>query len=291
MKNQRYLAFSDESRYNINQYRSIAVLSLPFPEYEGLVTEFSKILEESGIRELKYGSLTSAKMRFGALKTIDLIREKALKRQLRIDVIIWNITDSRHGVVGRDDKTNLQIMYYQLFKNIITKRWGMGCDWHLFPDEQILVNWDEMVDYLERRIGNLYLVEGRTFEDLTKERRAWKIEKIQQVKSSGCLLVQIADLFAGIGPYSWANYQKFKEWEKKKDCQTTLFPNANKIQLSTSDREKCEVLRHLYTTCNDSRLILSINHKKGLWTPNPENPINFWCYEPQSDLDKAPVKP
>jgi hypothetical protein len=27
-----------------------------------------------------------------------------------------------------------------------------------------------------------------------------------------------------------------------------------------------------------------------LWTPKCSNPVNFWLYVPQHDLDKAPIK-
>jgi len=34
---------------------------------------------------------------------------------------------------------------------------------------------------------------------------------------------------------------------------------------------------------------VSLRKYKGLRTMKPSNPINFWWYEPQSDLDKAPT--
>ena len=285
-----YLAFSDESRHNINRYRSIAVLSLPSSEYDSLSMDFATLLRESGIHELKWKNLSSARVRFAAEKTVDLIRARALIGKIRIDILTWDIKDRRHLIMGRDDRANLQRMYFHLFNNIIQRRWGHSCDWRLYPDQQSLVNWDEMKEYLESRIGWVHIAEDGKWNDPSKIRQAWMVERIREVNSLDCNLVQIPDLFAGLGSFSWTQYPKFKEWERLNRGQMTLFPQTSDICLSNSDRERCNVLHRLYSTCNDCGLTMSINHKKGLWTPNPGTPINFWFYESRFVGDTAPTK-
>ena len=45
----------------------------------------------------------------------------------------------------------------------------------------------------------------------------------------------------------------------------------------------------------DSRLFVEFADAKGQergelqWTPNPDNPVNFWHYTPQGGYDRAPI--
>jgi hypothetical protein len=50
------------------------------------------------------------------------------------------------------------------------------------------------------------------------------------------------------------------------------------------------VLKKFDETCKERKLGVSLKTKKGLWTPDPQRPINFWLYEPQHPEDKAPQK-
>ena len=61
------------------------------------------------------------------------------------------------------------------------------------------------------------------------------------------------------------------------------------FKLSSSDKERFTVLQEFNQQCKSKKLNVSLHTEKGLKTRNPQDPINFWWYTPQSTLDKAPV--
>lgn len=59
---------------------------------------------------------------------------------------------------------------------------------------------------------------------------------------------------------------------------------------SKSDLVRFYLLNHFDEECKKRKLGVSIKEKGYLHTFNPENPINFWNYEPQHGMDKAPTR-
>lgn len=51
-----------------------------------------------------------------------------------IHIIIWDIQDSRHEIVGRDDNKNLSMMYYMLIKNFAKDKLKNGDYITILPD-------------------------------------------------------------------------------------------------------------------------------------------------------------
>jgi hypothetical protein len=70
----------------------------------------------------------------------------------------------------------------------------------------------------------------------------------------------------------------------------TAVPADTAAQRSRSDVVRYEVLRRFKTKCKEAKLGLSLASRKCLWTPKPENPINFWWWEPQSPADRVPLR-
>ncbi len=103
--------------------------------------------------------------------------------------------------------------------------------------------------------------------------------------------MQVADLFAGLGVYSRANYERYPAWRVAAAGQLALFNDAEagSLTLTSSDRERCPVLHELVERCRVRRLGVGLEGSHGLETRNPRNPINFWVYRPQRLSDKAPA--
>ncbi|MCP5095067.1 MAG: hypothetical protein GY943_05915 [Chloroflexi bacterium] len=78
--------------------------------------------------------------------------------------------------------------------------------------------------------------------------------KISPAQSHQEPLVQVANLFVGIGSYSRARYEKIAAWQQQNNGQLSLLPTAD------------------------------------IRTLNPQNPLNFWWYMPQNSNDKAPTR-
>ena len=141
-------------------------------------------------------------------------------------------------------------MYYHLFDSTLRIRWPSESTWELFPDEQSIIDWSTMEDILQ--------ASGRDFrldKDIFSSNQFrynlfsdYQILRIEELESHSNPLVQLADLFAGLGAYSHSSYEKFLEWKREESAQIPmgLFEKArDKISLSKRDSERCKVIDHL----------------------------------------------
>jgi hypothetical protein len=271
-----HVAYADETSYNKGRFPGIALISLPQSQSEQVNGEVAHILQQADIREFKWERLSSAKRRFAALHLIDYTIKQAADKVLRIDVLTWDMQDGRHHIPKLDKIANLQRMYYHLFRNVLRTRWSDEAIWQLRPDEHSAMAWDEVLDYLD--IGSLSWVPSDKLE--LRLKRDFQIHEIQPAKSNQEPLVQLADLFAGLGSYSRACYGRYQSWQKS--------PLA--AELSHTDRERCRVITELDQRCKRRRLGVSLKTHHGLRTLNPQKPINFWWYVPQHPTDTAPTR-
>lgn len=267
-----HVAYSDETHHNTGRYRGIGLITLSLANAVQVNQQIELIIKGHRLAELKWGELRSAKSRQAASNLIDYLLEKALDNTLRIDVLTWDIEDSRHKIPGRDDVVNLRRMYYFIFKNVLLRRWSPKCCWKICVDENTQEPWShlgELEEILEWDTGQI-------IGQLT-------LHEISEVKSHQEPLIQAADLFAGLGVYSRRAYKKFSLWRSEG------MPTGDRSVISNADEERFEVLGHFYSQCKKHKLGVSLNQKGGLRTFNPAKPINFWWYEPQGGYDKAPT--
>jgi hypothetical protein len=169
-------------------------------------------------------------------------------------------------------------MYYFLYRNVFCNRWPKNAVWKLCPDENADVRFQNIGGYLSEIFD---YVTGEPIADLI-------IKEIEEVQSHHEPLVQVADLFAGLAVYSRKSYDLFECWLKERDLGPDIAPTSG-MNLSNSDRERCEVLADFDEHCKTKKIGVSLKRLRGLRTFNPTRPINFWWYEPQTDLDKAPI--
>lgn len=123
-------------------------------------------------------------------------------------------------------------------------------------------------------------------------RQEFRVEHIAPCQSQLETLTQLADLFAGLAVYSRSSYDSYELWQCTCGLQPRLFQTEHEstLRLSSSDRERCQVLASLDGLCKKHRLGVSLKTHRGLRTLRPKSPINFWWYEPQHEADTAPVK-
>lgn len=215
-----HIAYADESYYTKELYRSIAVVTFAAERYDQIKQTFWECILSSGIKEFKWAKLRQARERFAALKIIDNGIRLAVSNQLRIDVLIWDTQDSRHRIRRRDDIANLERMYYHIFKNVLQYRWTSESRWYLFPDENSALDWASVQDYLDSaglRISvNTNLFDQDPFRICLLP--DFQILHIQEVTLANESICQVADLFAGIGAYSYLGYSKYKDWLPTEQC-------------------------------------------------------------------------
>lgn len=292
-----HIAFSDESNWNKGRFRSICVLSLPIIELDGFEKIIDNVLDEFHIIEFKWNHFDNSKYRKCATNIIDHVIEYAITGKLRVDTLIWDIYDSRHSVQGRDDEKNLQIMYYHLLDNIIKKRWPQNAIWYLCPDEHDNISWDSIYDALIRTSISIGILDPSIelgnpidFSKISIINTIFKIIKIEPCKSHEKAIIQVTDLFAGMACYSKISFKTYETWNKITSSQNTLFPEERTITLTGSQKERFPVIKYLREKCRIHKLYVSLDHSGALKTFDPKYPINFWWYEPQHELDKAPLK-
>jgi hypothetical protein len=288
-----HIGFADESHWNTGRFRSLGLVTTSLNLHATLEDELLRLLEESGVSEFKWKKLDGARERFAAIKMCEFAIENALARKLRVDVLIWDIQDSRHRVPGRDDIANLERLYYHLFRNVLRARWPNKAIWRLQPDENTALDWETVKDCLEAKSTSikvdctLFPVGG--FK--VSLRREFGIEEIQPVLSGDHPLLQLADLFAGLAVFSRHRFADYQKWLKDKSPQKLFFEDAeHPSDSSRSSQERFQVLNSFDDACKQKNLGVSLKTNRGLWTPDPKNPINFWMYEPQHPEDKAPLK-
>lgn len=288
-----HVGFSDESHWNTGRFRSLGLVTTSVGCLNTLELELRSLLNESGVSEFKWKHLDGAKERFAAEKLCKFAVVRACSAQLRVDVLSWDIEDSRHKVEKRDDTANLQRMYYHLFRNVLQRRWPDNAVWRLHPDEHTAMEWDTVQDYLENvsasaEIEHSLFTGGRFRFRLRQE---FAIEEIQPLSSTDHPLIQLADLFAGLAVFSRQNYEEYEQWETNKAPQMCFFDDDKSMpNPSRSSQERLPLLSKFDKLCKERRLGVSLRTKRGLWTPQPEDPLNFWVYEPQRQEDKAPQR-
>lgn len=281
-----HYAFSDDSGHQDGRYNSLAMVSIKRSDHGDLVGELNGLLTKSSIsKEFKWQRLRNAKYRFAAEKIINFTFDHSDK--MRVDVIIWDMEDRRHaGLQGRDDSENLVRMYYHLTSNTLSKRWPITkvC-WKWLPDKQSSVCWDTLRDCLGTKkhkcTADLF-DENPDFEQV-------ELKAIEPSESENHPLIQVADLFAGMGAYSFGHYDQFKTWESQNEDQLSIF-ELSEMNFSNSENERFSIIDKVNKMAKEQKLSIGLEKTKGFRSFKPDCFINFWPYVPQHDLDKAPRK-
>lgn len=283
-----HIAFSDESHQNIGQWGGIAMVSLPLVYLDYFNESINKILLTSNISEFKWQKLRTAKYREGIIKIIDFTVKNIRQNKFRVDVLVWDKNDSRHKVIGRSDTKNLQRMYYHLLRNVMQRRWPDNTRWELRPDENSCLNWETLSDYLFK--GSAIAIPPSLYRDFIYVKTKYYLQRIAPCKSEEEPLCQLADFFVGLAVFSRNEFDVYKQWCIKNPEQPTLFSESIEAKFSNSQTERFLVMREFNKLCKNHRLGVALETKRGFETPNPNYPINFWLYRPQSDEDQAPLR-
>lgn len=283
----KYISFADESYSPEGNFKSIASFSLKSDDLPQVNLNLKNILKESCVNEFKWQKLKDAKYKFCAQKLLDYAWELIKTCDARIDVVTWDINDSRHKIRSRDDLANYGRMFYHLHSNSLKRRPKLSI-WEIYPDEGVGVDWDVVAQSVhssgrKRQHINLPLLDSFWSDP------HYTIASLKEIKSHEEPCCQIADLFAGMSIFSRTHYDLYEKWCEVNTFSLPLFPVENP-QLSRAEEHRFPILQYFDKGCKTRKLGVSLKTSRHLQTPNPNNPINFWLYRPQHDLDKAPTK-
>jgi len=88
-----YYAFSDES-YG-PKYDGLGMISLPSNQLNPVEKKIKDICD---ISKIKWAEIKGHDKQVLALEIMEYIIQMALKGKLRVDILIWDKTDSRHNI-------------------------------------------------------------------------------------------------------------------------------------------------------------------------------------------------
>ena len=283
-----HYGFGDESHWNEKRYRSLCLVTLPAAQAADIAPRVLAIAQKHGISEFKWHKVSSAKHRFAMNEICSLVANREWRGKLRIDILIWDVEDTRHRVFHRDDTVNLARMYYHLMRNVIERRWLDATGWLMSLDERTDMDWGTLEDCLRGRSRKEKTANEPPLVSLRGTARQ-RLPRVRQVRSSDEPLVQLADLFAGLGAFSWNMCEEHHAWEavqtERDQGQLSLDFGLQGAEVSNSARFKHEVLSH-FTDVGAPGVVLE--KSQGLRTYGPKNSINFWLYEPHRVSDRAP---
>ena len=289
-----HYAFSDESHQNTGQFRGLGLLTATKPKAQEIGRVMQGVLLESGLKEFKWERLKTQKVLFAAKKIVDLLVGVVEREQVRIDVLVWDTRDGRHDIKGRDDRANLERMYYHLLKTVLVKRWPEQCAWCLFPDENRAIDWDTLRYFLERKAARLEFQQDLATgnESLLRLVDEFRIHELSERQSHDEVLIQIADLFVGLCIFSHSQYDKYEIWRVNNGGTQDMFVSSDcgGMDLSNAERTRSDLLHYFNKACKRRKLRVSLDTHRGLVTRDFTFPIGFWLWEAQHDLDKAPTK-
>ena len=285
-----HFAFADEHNHDSGSGRfgGIALITMKRNDYKTVCNRVSDTFSQSKIRsEFKWAKTKQARQKDAAVGLIDLAVDMALEKLIRIDVISWDYNDSRHSIDDRDNIANFHIMYYRLLSTALHKFWPDESVWIFYPDETTCLDWNEVKSFVNTQ--SIKISQPSLF-NLVSMLKSYHIIKIKEVSSEISPVSQLADLFAGLIPYSRKCYSKYKVIEIDRQGET-LFKMSD-VKIENSDYNRYEIIQRLLSRKEKQKLGISFESSEGFRSlaPSQKYPLNFWWYEPQHEKDKAPIK-
>lgn len=278
-----YFAFSDESNYTDGQYRSIALFAINEDNFQEFQSNVNIILDEYNIRiksfkwkEIKNNNKTNALV--DILKKLFNLMEN---NKARIEIMTWNIKDSRHDIPGRVDTLNLSYMYDKLIKDFANRYLNDDDCLYLFPDQNSAINWKELEEILFNQ--DIYI---KTYNEEFDAILLSKKIKIMESSTENDPLIQMADIFAGIAKSSFKDYDSYERWLEPQ--QQRLFETPQKF--TNRQKYRFKIYKLIDEWAKENKLKISLKSTRGFISHNPNAPLNFWLYKPQHKNDKAPTR-
>lgn len=283
-----HVAFFDESNWNKGRFRSISMISMEYSFYLELRPTLYEITTGKHC-EMKW---TNIDVETG-LQVIGFVFDNLHK--LRVDVLTWDMEDSRHkGVIGRDDEQNLQRLYFRLMRTVMRDRWPNESTWTLCPDEHDCISWQTIKEYLNDHSWDIQTIPFDTNPFKFSFINRYTNKGIAPLRSHQEPFIQLADFFAGMAAYSFTSYDYLVLWEEENTAQTSIFECiglvAKTVEFSRNDRQRIPIVREMKRRASMIKLGLSLRSTSGLVTRKPIAHLNFWLYKPQHENDKAPTR-
>ena len=278
--------FSDESGHdNSNRYGAICTISGPRENLLILHRELETIVSSHNTKEIKFKKVNGKSKLEIAKKFVDKGLDQIKAQKIRAHVLVWDKQDKRHTIKNRCDNENLKRMYYHILRDV-KKDWKYINDWAFYPDELSSVNWqNDIVNYIENTVLYNDLELFNSVSSFRFPNYQLTVEKDSQVMYN----IQLADLLAGIVRNSRQNNKEYRSFLDSQKQVHGLFDEI-KVTITPNLKPKLELMHYFKEQNANRNLGVGFSKNNYFETFNKKNNIFIWHYNPQSELDKAPIK-
>jgi hypothetical protein len=246
--------YSDESSYNYGAVRGVGAVSLRLDDSAHLDNELTVILRESGVRELKWEKVRTARTAFAAEKALAWALDRTLGGALWIETLTWEVGGAAASRTRRPALATLRDSYTTLLISVMARQSQRGAPaqlWRIFPDEQTAIPWTRICEALPQA------------------------PEISPARSEAAPLIQLADLFTGLATFSRAAYDAYERWlgvrGRDQDAHLTTTPRG----AHGSQTYRFVLLDDFYTTCVRCLPGISLQTRRGLYTWRAAAPVQF----------------
>ena len=145
-----YFAFTDESNHSDGDYRSIALIGIHEDYIWHVQRKLTNLLEEynTKITSFKWKTIQNNNKTNALKKLLEFLFPLMMDEIVKIEVLIWNIYDKRHNIVGRDDSKNLSYMYNKIIKDFVQRHLKDDDKLYIFSDQNSAIDWKELEEIL-----------------------------------------------------------------------------------------------------------------------------------------------
>jgi hypothetical protein len=246
--------YSDESSYNYGAVRGVGAVSLRLDNASRLDAELASRLRGSGVRELKWEKVRTARTAFAAEKALAWALDHALVGEVWIETLTWEVTGAAASRARRPALANLRDGYRTLLASVMARQ-SAGSDptprWRVVPDEQTAIPWTRLREALPR------------------------VAEIIPARSEASPLIQLADLFTGLAIFSRAAYDAYERQLCAPDHDRGALDGASSVATPGSQAYRFALLDDFYTTCVRRLPGISLQTRRGLYTWRADAPIQF----------------
>lgn len=283
--------FSDESGWNKDtRYGSLAKISGSKENTYELNNELKNILTSFNKNEIKFHGIKGNDQKNIATAFYEKAFQYLKENKIKIHVLVWDKHDDRHNVKGRNDVENLKRMYFHNLK-VVKTHWNIDTTWSFYPDEFNQIDWKEdVIKYFNNsNLLNGDLNQLKLYNSISDIRI--KYNNVKELQSNYFPIIQLADLFAGVIRTSRNESSNFYAWfnQQNNDAQFELFTQVQ-ISVTQNMLPKYHAMKNFKNLADKYKMGVSLSKERYFKTFSKKSNIFIWYYEPQSELDKAPIK-
>ena len=287
VNNESYCIFSDESGQDgTNRFGAISMISGDIVACRELHKELEIVSKENNVNDFKFKKVNGRDSLKVGKQFIDLLFKYVIKHNVALHVLIWDKRDSRHDLPGIDELENLKILYYRNLVSI-KRFWSKDTIWEFYPDEYQSIDWSEITNLVESKNLKIGGITVNELFGLKLNIHNASYGKTKEVNSEQFYIVQLADLLGGL---TRLTYEKSKEYQSfgNKHISQRLF-DEDTTKISKKQQSKFSLVDYFRSKSKLHKLGVNFSKNKRLETFK-KGQLNIWFYQPQHELDKAPLK-